>query len=89
MARLPVRLTPSGGRDAITGIRDGVLQVRVKAPPEDGKANEALLRLLGRAFGEGAPRIVTGATMRRKVVDLPSLDDAALAERLVALFPAG
>lgn len=89
MAHLPVRLTPSGGRDAITGIREGVLQVRVKAPPEDGKANEALLRLLGRALGEPAPRIVTGATMRRKVVDLPALDDETLAARLASLLPAG
>lgn len=89
MARLAVRLTPSGGRDAITGVRDGVLQVRVKAPAEGGKANEALLRLLGRAFDEAAPRILTGATMRRKLIDLPALDDAALAARLAALLPAG
>ena len=45
------RLTPKGGRDAIDGaatLSDGmrVLLVRVRAVPEDGKANDALLRLI-------------------------------------------
>ncbi len=82
MARLPVRLTPSAGRDAIEAYRDGVLHVRVKAPPENGKANAALLRLLARTLGDPGARIVTGATSRRKLVDLPSLTEAELTARL-------
>ena len=50
MARLRVRLTPRANADAIGGWRDGVLLVRVTAPPLDGRANEALLRLLAEAL---------------------------------------
>ena len=59
------RLTPKGGRDAIDGVAtlsDGmrVLLVRVRSAPEDGKANEALCRLIAsksrRRGVEGAAR---------------------------------
>jgi uncharacterized protein YggU (UPF0235/DUF167 family) len=70
---LSVRLTPKGGRDAIEGIdrlADGrpVLQVRVRAAPSEGEANDALVRLIAKAAGV-APREVTllaGASARLK-----------------------
>jgi len=70
---LTVRLTPKGGRDAIDGIElmaDGraVIKIRVAAPPSEGEANDALIRLIGKAAGV-APRDVTlaaGATARVK-----------------------
>ena len=47
---LPVRLTPKSGRDEIAGIEDfageAVLKAKVRALPEDGRANEALERLI-------------------------------------------
>jgi uncharacterized protein len=47
---LPVRLTPKSSRDEITGIEDfggeEVLKARVRALPEQGRANEALERLI-------------------------------------------
>ena len=49
--KLEVRLTPRAGRDQIGGRREGVLQVRVKAPPVDGKANEALRKLIAKRAG--------------------------------------
>ncbi len=50
------RLTPKGGRDAIEGVRvlsDGtaVLACRVREPPEDGRANAGLCRLIAEAAG--------------------------------------
>ena len=70
---LAVRLTPKGGRDAIDGVErlaDGrsVLKARVKAPPSEGEANEALVRLIAKAVGV-PPRDValsSGATSRIK-----------------------
>jgi len=43
-----VKLGPRASRDRIKGVRGDVLEVQVKAPPVDGKANEALLRLIAR-----------------------------------------
>jgi len=53
---LTVRLTPKGGRDAIDGIdadADGktVLRVRVRAAPNEGEANDALVRLIAKVVG--------------------------------------
>jgi uncharacterized protein (TIGR00251 family) len=70
---LAVRLTPKGGRDAIDGIEhlaDGraVLKARVAAPPSEGEANDALVRLIAKALGV-PPRDITlaaGATARVK-----------------------
>lgn len=68
-----VRLTPKGGRDALEGVEtlaDGrpVLKARVRAAPEDGRANEALVELVAEAFA--TPRrsvsIASGHTGRIK-----------------------
>lgn len=49
---LKVRLTPKAGRDEIAGLEDfageAVLKARVRALPEDGRANQALERLIAR-----------------------------------------
>jgi hypothetical protein len=49
---LPVRLTPRSGRDEIVGTEafggETVLKARVRALPEDGRANQALERLIAR-----------------------------------------
>ncbi len=82
--RLSVRLTPRASREGIEGVRDGVLQVRVSAPPVDGAANEALLRLLAKRLGmpRSALTIVLGDTARTKVVEVDGLDEATAWVRL-------
>jgi hypothetical protein len=85
MTELTVRLTPRGGRDAVTGVRaDGVILARVSAPPVDGKANAALCRLLAKALGVAPSRvtIVRGQTARDKVVRVDGLETADAHERL-------
>jgi len=82
--RLTVRLTPRASRDEVAGEREGVLLVRVTAPPVDGAANEALVRLLAKTLRvpKGAVRIVSGETSRTKIVEVAGLDDGALRARL-------
>jgi hypothetical protein len=80
---VPVRVTPRGGRDSIDGVRDGCLLVRVAAAPADGAANEAVLRVIADAAAvpRGAVRLVTGATVRRKLVAVEGVDRAAIIAR--------
>lgn len=73
--RLAVRLTPKAGRDAIDGLKPtaegGVeLAVKVTAVPENGKANDALLRLLAKKLKlpVSALQLVAGATDRHKQI---------------------
>lgn len=86
--RLRVRLTPKGGRDAIEGWWSDsagreALKARVAAPPEDGKANAALIELLARALAvkKSEVRIASGASSRLKTIEIDG-DDTVLAERL-------
>jgi uncharacterized protein YggU (UPF0235/DUF167 family) len=77
VARITVRLTPRGGRNAIDGWDDSVLRARVSAAPADGKANGALVRLLARALGVPVSRIaiVVGGQARLKQVEIEGLSE--------------
>ena len=67
-----VRVVPRASRDAIEGDQEGVLKVRLKAPPVDDKANEALRRLLAQRLHVpvSAVSIVTGEKSRTKRVSI-------------------
>ena len=91
-ATLTVRLTPRAGADRVDGVvaaPEGgkVLKVSVTAPPAEGRANEALLRLLAREWR--LPRrdlaLVSGAKSRDKLVHITG-DGRTLADRLAALL---
>ena len=88
-ARLAVRLTPRGGRDRIDGwavdeAGRRVLKVRVAAPPVEGEANAALVRLIAKALGQpkSAVRIVSGDTARIKQLEIDGVDAEALVRLL-------
>jgi uncharacterized protein YggU (UPF0235/DUF167 family) len=70
--RLALRVTP-GARTECIELAEGRVRVKVRAKPEDGKANEAVLALLGRALGMATSRLrlLRGATGRDKLVQLP------------------
>jgi uncharacterized protein len=76
---LRVRVRPRAAKDELAGVRQGALVVRLKAPPVDGAANEALARFLGRALGvpPSAVRILRGATGRDKLVAVAGIDAKA------------
>lgn len=89
---LRVRLTPRGGRDAVIGYRqgDGVLLLRVAAPPVGGAANRACVELLAEALGIRRARVtlVAGETAREKRFAVADMTDAERDALLAALPPA-
>ncbi|MEQ1900618.1 MAG: DUF167 family protein [Devosia sp.] len=86
-----VRVTPNSGLDRIEGLEtrdDGtsVLKLRVRAVPEDGKANKAVIALVAKGLGvpKSALALVAGETARLKTLEI-SGDGQALAARLKLL----
>jgi uncharacterized protein (TIGR00251 family) len=81
---LEVRVNPRGGRDEIVGERAGVLLVRLAAPPVDGRANEALCRLLARRLRVAPTRVtlLRGARSRNKVVRVEGLSSTEITSSL-------
>lgn len=89
--RLFVRLTPRGGRDGLDGVEirdDGrpVLKARVRAAPEDGHANAALVKLLAKTLGVSASqvRVTAGHTARVKALSISG--DTAELELMAAML---
>ena len=89
---LLVRVTPRGGADRIDGLGadaagKALLLVRVSAPPAEGAANEALVKLVARAAGvpKGAVTLEAGAAARVKRLHIAG-DAATLEAALVAAF---
>jgi uncharacterized protein (TIGR00251 family) len=81
---LTIRLTPRAAQEAVDPRPDGVLAVRVTAPPIDGRANEALCRLIAKRAGVAPSRVsvVRGHRGRDKVVRIEGAEPAVVRERL-------
>ncbi len=81
-----VRLQPRARANEIVGERDGVLVVRVTAPPVEGRANEALCRLIAKRARVGVRRVsvVRGAGAREKIVRVEGIGARELREALEA-----
>lgn len=83
-ARIEVRLRPRGHADELLGIVDGVLQARVSAPPVDGKANQALCRLIAKQAGVAPSRVsvLRGEKSRQKLLLVEGIDETTLLRTL-------
>lgn len=81
---IAVRLQPRAKRTEIVGERDGALVVRVTAAPVEGKANEALCRLIAKRVrvARGSVAVVRGHRSRDKLVRVEGVAPAALRRAL-------
>lgn len=79
-----MRVQPRARGDEIAGERNGALLVRVVAPPVDGKANSAALKLIARRLGVASSRVsvVRGTSSRDKLIEVDGLDSEALRRKL-------
>lgn len=81
---LRLRVHPNAGRSEVIGFSDGVLQIRVAAPPVKGKANKELTAFLSQALGvnQSSLTIVKGHTSRNKVIAIDGLNQEDIINRL-------
>jgi len=75
VCRLSLKITPGAPRDEVLGELGDAVRIKLRAPPVDGRANEALVRFLADRLGlhASAIRLAAGASARRKVVEITGL----------------
>ena len=83
-ARLRVRVQPGAKASQIVGLAEGVLRLRIAAPPVEGKANKAVEELLAAALDvpKSRVRLVRGTSSRDKVVEVDGLSEEEVLKRL-------
>lgn len=84
---LPVRAQPGARKTGVLGEQAGSLKVAVTAPPQDGRANQALLKVLREALALKRSQIdlLSGATSRDKRFLIRGLSKTELEARVEAL----
>jgi hypothetical protein len=87
--RLRLRVAPGAARSGVVGRHGEAWKVRVAAPPEGGRANEAVVRLLADTLSvpRDAVTLVSGHGGRDKIVELMGLGPSEVERRLTSAAP--
>jgi uncharacterized protein (TIGR00251 family) len=82
--RVRLRVSPGAARAGVVGRHGDAWKVRVAAPPEGGRANEAVVRLLADTLSlpREAVTLVSGHGARDKIVELAGLGPSQIERRL-------
>jgi uncharacterized protein (TIGR00251 family) len=83
--RLTIKVVPGATRNEIVGWLGEALKIRVRAAPERGQANDALVRVLAEALAVPTRRVrvVAGRTSARKTVEIAGLGEEEVRKRLL------
>lgn len=84
---LELSIQPKASSNAIVGVHQGTLKVRITAPPVEGAANKACIQLLAKTFGvpKTGTKLLKGGKSRRKTVLLRNLGLKDVERKLVQL----
>ena len=79
-----IRVTPNGRRNEIQGVVDQLLKIRLRAPPVEGKANQALREYLAEIWdlSPGSVTLMRGDKSRIKMVHLRGCSANDIRKRL-------
>lgn len=82
--KLQIKVLPSSSQDCVAGWLKDTLKIKVKAPPEKGKANKAIIKVLEKTLGipKGSIKISSGSTSSRKIIEITCDDDAVINKKL-------
>ena len=86
--RLFVKVVPGSSRDAIRGFVGDALKITVRAPPEQGRANAAVVDLLATAAGLplSSVRVISGHASPRKLVEIDGVEMESFCRALGAVL---
>jgi uncharacterized protein len=75
MITINVKVIPGSSRDAVVGLLGGNLKVKVSAPPEGGRANKSLAKILAKWLEISPDKVLikSGHQSQRKIVEIHSV----------------
>lgn len=81
---ISIYVQPRASKTEISGMHDGVLRIRLAAPPVDGAVNQALIAFIAETLdiAKSRVRVVSGLAGRRKVVRIEGMSEGAVAAAL-------
>jgi hypothetical protein len=84
MAKLKVKVVPGASRSELSGWLGDTIKIRVSAPPENGRANSAVIALLAEELGVSGKtiNITAGKGAQRKIIEIQGLSSSELMETL-------
>jgi uncharacterized protein (TIGR00251 family) len=82
--KIVTQVQPNARQNEVAGFKDGVLHVRIAAPPVGGKANRELIKFLSALLGvsKSSLTIEKGVTSRRKLIGVTGLTPEQILERI-------
>jgi len=85
--KLKIKVVPSSSKDCVAGRLGDSLKVKVKAPPEKGKANKAVIKVLEKTLklSKGSVIIESGQTSQLKIISINNEDESVIQNRLAKL----
>lgn len=81
---MSLKVVPGSSSDSIVGWLGESLKVKVKAPPEKGKANAAVINLIAAQLGldKKSISIFSGESSSSKIIEIEGLNDAQILEAI-------
>jgi uncharacterized protein len=82
--KLKLKVVPSSSRDCLMGWLDDALKVKIKAPPENGKANIAVEKFMAKSLNISPKNveIISGFTQTNKTLEIKGLEEKVILEKL-------
>ncbi len=85
-----IQVIPHASRVELAGVQEGAFRVKVTAPPVEGAANEACIKLLAKELGlkKSQMEITSGVKSRKKTVLIKDINKAELETKINNIFKA-
>lgn len=86
--KLQIKVIPSSSKDCIVGWLEDTLKIKVKAPPDKGKANKAVINVLEKTLSlpKGSINIDSGLTSCLKIINIDVENDSIINKKLAQIF---
>ena len=86
--KLQIKVIPSSSKDCIVGWLEDTLKIKVKAPPDKGKANKAVIEVLEKTLSlpKGSVNIDSGLTSCLKIININVASDSVINKKLASIL---